>query len=320
MVSKTPLPRRGLTVIDVLAISGCAAIVLLVLGPAILHARSQARNNGCISRLKLISNGLQNYHSTYNCFSPGFVSRYRDGDSQAAFGWQTALLPFIDQAPLYNILNFSNPLPAPDKYLSMGLELYLCPEDAGLPAENSYRGGYGRSSYSGNMGDLAPPRWADGRMEAFWPGAVATFPTGRTNSQGVSRFAALNVADMSTFMPTGVFGWNSRFSIRDAVDGASHTICIGERSKISGWGIWPGVGSNRYENDVLTDVSYASVINSSATGFSSPHDGGVFVGLVDGSVRFLSNDIESRPNGGVLQHLGNRADGAVIPPDAFGRF
>ena len=106
----------------------------------------------------------------------------------------------------------------------------------------------------------------------------------------------------------GAFSWNRSTRISQVTDGTSNTIAFGERSKISGWGIWPGVGSNRFENDVATDVSFSSVLNNSMTGFSSAHEGGVHFGMMDGNVRFIANKIDSKPEGGILQFLGNRAD------------
>ena len=94
-------------------------------------------------------------------------------------------------------------------------------------------------------------------------------------------------------------------------------MIVSERSSISGWGIWAGVGANRFENDVVTDVSYQSPLNQSLTGFSSAHTGGMFVCIADGSVRFMSSAIDSKPEGGVLQFLGTRSGGEVISGDPF---
>ena len=284
--------------------------------------RSAALRTQCQNNLKNIALSLHNYHDTYNGFPPGWVSRYRDGESEAGFGWQARLLPFLEQSALYNKLNMTDPMTEPEGLLTESVKLYLCPADVDAPEQNPFRGGYGTSSYSGSMGSTAPHRWSDGRMESFWPGAVSTFATGRSNQSGTEPAATPKLATMADAlhaMPNGIFAWNTSVGMRDIPDGTSNTLVVSERARVSGWGIWAGVGSNRFENDVLSDVSYQSPLNQSLTGFSSAHAGGMFAAICDGSVRFLSNDVDSGPEGGVLQHLGTRSGGEVISGDPFPR-
>ena len=79
-------------------------------------------------------------------------------------------------------------------------------------------------------------------------------------------------------------------------------------------------GLIRFENDAVTDVSFASPLNKSLTGYSSPHNGGVNVGMLDGSVRFLGNKVDTKPDGGILQRLGDRADNQEIPSGILTEF
>lgn len=318
MTPRSSSRRRGFTIVELLAVAGCISVLATLLLPAIQDARSAGLRSQCQNNLKYIGLSLHNYHDVYNGFPPGWVSRYRDGESEAGFGWQARLLPYLEQGTLYQQLNMNDPMTEPEGLLTESIKLYLCPEDAEAPKQNPFRGGYGTSSYSGLLGTTAPHRWSDGRMESFWPGAVSTFACGQYRQSENKTKEPSQLAKMSDSfqaMPDGIFGWNSFVGMRDISDGTSNTIVVSERARVSGWGIWAGVGSNRFENDVLTDVSYQSPLNQSLTGFSSAHAGGMFVAICDGSVRFMSSAVDSKPEGGVLQFLGTRSGGEVISGD-----
>ena len=86
------------------------------------------------------------------------------------------ILPFMDQAPLYNSLDIQSGIrlpSAPDAKLQRTIPHYRCPSD---PTEetNSMRSNYGTSNYSGVHGNVALPRWAPGPLAQFWPGGVDT--------------------------------------------------------------------------------------------------------------------------------------------------
>ena len=117
----------------------------------------------------------------------------------------------------------------------------------------------------------------------------------------------------------GIMFWNSRVDLRFITDGTTNTIMVGERCITSASGIWPGVGSNEFENDAVTECSHGSRPNHSLTSFSSAHPGGVYILFGDGAVRFINDTIESKPISegdlGTYQRLANRHDG--LPVDDF---
>ena len=111
----------------------------------------------------------------------------------------------------------------------------------------------------------------------------------------------------------GLFWENGFCRIRDITDGTSNTLMVGEKSVMSRSGLWMGVRSRYHESDAVSDTSWASGLNlSDEAGFSSRHEGGVQFVLGDGSVRFISENIASSPQGSVYQFLGSRNGGEVI--------
>ena len=300
----TPTPkRRGFTLIEFLVVGSIVATLLSLVTPALQQAREAARQSTCKNNLKQMAIALHNYHDVYNAFPLAWNANVSTPGNGPRSGWQISILPFMDQAPLYevvmDVINGSQMPPADaligrrkEKLLQTHIENYRCPSDT-TSATNPMRGDYGTSNYSGNHGSLSLPRWTTGRGTAFWPGPMDT-----------PRKA------------NGIMWWNSRPGFRDITDGASNTFMIGERCVTSGAGIWPGVGSNEFENDVMTECSHGSRPNRGLTSFSSAHPGGVQFVMCDGRVVFINDNIDSKPvtegDLGIYQRLANRHDGLPV--------
>lgn len=297
--------RRGFTFVELAVVCATASVLASLTVPAVQDARTAARSTKCKNQLKRIGLAIHNYHDAHRTFPAGWYSRYADADSQRWTGWGLSLLPYLDEAALYNKIwkaqegvgGPGSPVWLADEaMLKMPMSIYRCPTDT-IGPQNSFRGGFGLSSYSGNGGATAFPRLYSGTLQEFWPGGLpATFisPVRQT---------------------AGIFAMNSRTRIRDIIDGTSNTLMVTERSALSGGGLWMGVRANQMENDVITEFSWGSPLNKSFTGASSFHPGGVNMLLCDGAVRFVSEDIRSGTDAehpGTLQFLAARADGDVI--------
>ncbi|MFG0295400.1 MAG: DUF1559 domain-containing protein, partial [Maioricimonas sp. JB045] len=105
--------RRGFTLIELLVVIAIIAILVALLLPAVQQAREAARRSQCKNNLKQIGLALHNYHDTHGSFPPGYIARYVSATDPASaetgpgFAWGTMILPFLDQSPTYNQLNFS---------------------------------------------------------------------------------------------------------------------------------------------------------------------------------------------------------------------
>src|SRR5262245_503532 len=287
--------RRGMTIVELLAVLAIVAVSLALGLPTIQHSIQDARRLQCKNNLKQLGLALHNYHEAYRAIPPGWISRDGTPGTGARSGWQVAILPFVDQAPLYNQIDFQLPSPIevdgkPVALFQTPLPLYRCPVDP-TPATNPLRGEYGTSNYSGNYGHVPPPRLRALGMSDFWPGAVEAPMKSR-----------------------GIFARNSSLRFADIVDGMSNTIMVGERGISSGAGIWAGVTDNAHEDDTLTDGSHRARPNAGLFSFSSRHGEGINILMCDGAVRFLADRIDSKPGPqlGVLQILATRNDGLPI--------
>jgi prepilin-type N-terminal cleavage/methylation domain-containing protein/prepilin-type processing-associated H-X9-DG protein len=282
MRSRSRRFKRGFSLIELLVVIAIVAVLVALLCPAVLEARMQARKTSCKNNLKQLGLALHNYHDVYLSFPPGWVAKDRKAKTGPNFGWGSSILPFLDQAPLFNRIDFDKPVPAPNKMFQTMIPTYQCLDD--LEAEiNTVRGRYGTSFYSGVHGSVK------------LPGSVDTPKKGN-----------------------GIFFWNSNVGIKDITDGTSYTFLVGERSIASAAGIWVGTRSNQHENDSVTDCSHESRINTVITAFSSKHKGGANFLFCDGHVQFIREEIDSKlvdkknTTLGTYQKLSNRNDGEDV--------
>jgi prepilin-type N-terminal cleavage/methylation domain-containing protein len=281
---KTP---RGFTLIELLVVISIIAILLALLLPAVQQAREAARRTRCKSNLKQIALGLHNYHDTYGilpsgqyycrpgtpCNAPPFTA---DG-----WAWTASLLPFVDQAPLFNGFDFRLAMRNPHHVhlLAIPLPVFQCPSDA-------------------TRQDLLPPT-----VNTFLPERFATSSyCGNGGSFGNS-FEAPILAH-SEMLTNGVLGRDSARRLRDVTDGTSNTFLVGEvihydfhwDPTLYGHFHLPRAACCTLKlvrnGNRRLNPGRSATIDDQRQGFSSLHEGGAHFGLCDGSVRFVSETID----------------------------
>lgn len=313
-MSRTSRHRRAFTLIELLVVIAIIAVLIALLLPAVQQAREAARRTQCKNNLKQLGLGLHNYHGSFNCFPFGQLN------SAKGYSAISQMLPYFDQAPLYNLINFSLAYndPANNAALVAVLPALRCPSDG----NNNLSGQGGPTNYMANKGSGVI--WQD-----------ATGP--------------------NTGMPpqTGVMFYNSSIRIGDITDGTSNTAAFSERMLADGNNsivspiadVFFSPASPATPDDAIAmcaavdinDLSnqfplfmgapwihgqhtylHINGPNSRSCGFftvlranmppSSRHVGGVHVQLCDGSVRFVSENIDRV----VWRAIGTRAGGEVV--------
>lgn len=292
--------RRGFTLIELLVVIAIIAVLIALLLPAVQQAREAARRTQCKNNLKQFGLALATYHDTNRMFpsleiqNQAFLSGGNNNWGQFSGTYYTLILPYIDQAPMYNSMNFNvgynvgaNLTANAQRYPA-----YLCPSN---PVQNQFFNGTHISHYFAVIGGTSAPPGGTERI---------TWAIG-----GTSAFNNLK----------GLFFHSSNMSIANVVDGTSNTVAIAEAIgyQPTTTALVPSVQDGRGMGfSALTSTQFG-INNFSGAGTvpanrwmvpSSFHSGGIHILLADGSVRFVSQNI----NATTWQYLGGVADGNVI--------
>ena len=310
---------RGFTLIELLVVIAIIAVLIALLLPAVQQAREAARRTQCKNNLKQYGLAFANYHDVHGMYPIGGTGGCCA--VQPALGFHARLLPFIDQAPLFQQINFGLAGDATGQVLPDGktvrlhtLTTAICPTDSvGVPILN----GWAQTNYDASLGSQ---------------GNVSNGGNCNPYQQFAQR---VNPNNGDTLDNSLISGMGSRdgpsVRIRDVTDGTSNTIHMGEVlpscNDHSSGGLWHSNGMGNFHSSTIvpindfTTCSWATAGQIKVAGctsqdkwniswgFRSRHVGGAQFLFVDGTVRFLSENID---HANTFQRLGGRADGLVV--------
>lgn len=315
--------RNAFTLVELLVVIAIIGILVALLLPAIQAAREAARRSSCSSNLRQLGIALQNFHDVHGNFPVGMTD-----DDTNNLGWGAYILPYNEQQPTWDSIAaiFSNAVPAGtnpkagpifktwqghpsvDNWTTVAspmtqqpwriddalmqpltkqvLNGYICPSNA-LPKKDN--DDYGTSHYVGNSGTevVLYSSLACGNPEAILQTGVLLFANNATITRlvgmqdvldGTSNvFLVGEIGESQDVKPRSLGHGNFPLWAGGNNDGGCHTNLMGSHLR------W--AGPNMYLNRRIGGESNLS--------FGSYHPtGGQFV-LVDGSVKFVKNTINT---------------------------
>ena len=135
-MSKSSHRKKGFTLIELLVVIAIIAVLIALLLPAVQQAREAARRTQCKNNLKQMGLGLHNYESTNRVFPSSGEAPLPSNTGLTVFFPQstfTAILPYIDQAPVYATMNFGVHYTDNAATIVAGqtkISAFLCPSNA----------------------------------------------------------------------------------------------------------------------------------------------------------------------------------------------
>jgi len=311
----------GFTLIELLVVIAIIAVLIALLLPAVQQARESARRSQCKSQLKQMGLAMHNYHDVYRKFPIGTRGR----TLSLGTNWRTSILPYIEETAAFNQLNF---ISGSFTTTSSGVHAFLATYRVAIyncPSNPQSRDIYGNPGTSNSAHSQAIDYVAVAGAYPDPVGRTADFCSERTNQQ-------------SYICNNGMFAPNEVFSMRDCTDGSSNTLLLGEQSGSVGgidyrsgyYTAWSGFtrseraplltsAMDTYGSGITTirDGNRINMQTAPAGGnavyrgntvLNSYHTGGTHILLGDGSVRFLSENV----NFDTYKSLSVRDDGQVV--------
>ncbi len=234
MIKSRLRSSRGFTLIELLVVIAIIAVLIGLLLPAVQQAREAARRTQCKNNLKQMGLALYNYESTYKCFPMEKIS-LKSPYPVYNVSWTSMVLPYIDQAPAYNQLNFNTSWadPVNNSVTQIKLPIWVCPSAPGMEARtnpnalspvvktNGYTmptGGWGQIDYMALSGTRASMWVAAGLPLPKTPLSYVNIDPstpGKTPVQSESRWANCMHSTQET-------------KVAEVTDGLSNTLMVCE--------------------------------------------------------------------------------------------
>jgi len=334
----------GFTLVELLVVIAIIGVLVALLLPAVQAARAAARRSQCSNNFKQVGLGMQSYHSAHNTFPPGMLYNHYDpdpgfppeaaGHNWLSIGWSAMILPFMEEEATYSLIDDPMVFTSPGTWDASGklISTFVCPSNL---SEDGWVDccGNGKEHIAGYPGSDWRISNVAGVMGYYPYGPNDIYPT--TDKQS----PMWNNQPQQKAIGNGILYNFSKNGVRNITDGTSNTLLLGEVTGGQGFdgaknSVWvgfawitrnlqattlgingklsvPGGRDDGYRGFGITENRFVELVRD--TGFSSFHVGGAHFGMADGSVQFLSENIDQT----VLNSLATRAMGDVVSDTAL---
>ena len=321
----------GFTLVELLVVIAIIGILIAMLLPAVQQVREAARRASCMNQTRQMALAALNFESANGelpggtehianvpSTEPEDLRRTSDADS-FGWGWRTKLLPFMEQANLFDQLDLSiavadgnNPV-----VVEQVVDTFICPSNLELTEARHPLGSIQMSmgSYLANGGSI---EWAFIQTEEFTDGILMRSLDDR--HKGIS-LSAITDGTSNTFFCGETISYAVATGRGFIWDPAMYAATNGTNGSRTLTHVRTGHGEIN-PDWTRTDLSNADLDEILRNSYASNHPGGLVYAFVDGSTHFIADDIEHNRlteeewrNGGTrgtYQRLFSRNDGLPV--------
>jgi prepilin-type N-terminal cleavage/methylation domain-containing protein/prepilin-type processing-associated H-X9-DG protein len=330
--------RRGLTLVELLAVIAIIGLLVGMLMPALQSARESSRRTTCNNNLKQMALACITHLEQMGTFpSNGWYNRNSEwgtsankgyGDMQPG-GWAFNILSFMESDSVRQMSGFSaRSLAMPSTFTCPAFPSSFVRGDTGV-GNNNYR----ISSYSGCAGTSSFESHTCPHPSGLRWDEIAALPAGQRETEWRKCYGYPFPGPGVSFASNGVIAPLGRIRASHVRDGISNTYLLGERAvqvstdiSVRGGAPPPGLIAEQenyfecfsghvqgiYKNANLPPAPFrAGVYAGAHSTFGSRHPDTCGMAFCDGSVRNISFSVTST----VHQGLGTRAGGEFVSPE-----
>jgi prepilin-type N-terminal cleavage/methylation domain-containing protein/prepilin-type processing-associated H-X9-DG protein len=290
----------GFTLVELLVVITIIGVLVALLLPAVQAAREAARRMQCSNNLKQLALAMHSYHEANNQLPPAVIPTYGNwsgSQDQDGHSWYSRTLPFIDQIPLYDGLDF-NVIATQGYNLDLRITLiaaHNCPSDGDpiIEEQNTTTYEIRRTNYAVNMGQTDVGQDAIGPVASldapFGIYELVNAPKGYRKSFATITDGLSNTLLLSEVVRPRDPGFVGRYAIPILGNGAGFTAYYSPNS----------IGPDQVFGACYTDLggvagSCNTIGNASGQILTarSNHSGGVNASFCDGSGHFIADTID----------------------------
>jgi prepilin-type N-terminal cleavage/methylation domain-containing protein len=300
--------RSGFTLIELLVVIAIIAILVALLLPAVQAARGAARLTQCKNNIKQLVLGLQNYHDINRMFPPGHLETGEENPppggqtAQHQIGWLSYLLPYVEQSATYNLIPFNdiNPSLNVNKNAAFWpaagtvIPFFMCPSD---PSQLVFitASPTAPANYMGNQGINCMCQFnvCSGVFGHSTFTKLSWITDGTTNTIAVSE-TLRGDNNTATLKDNYIYNKTATANAQDVTTCQSFAANASDRglSWLGGQPQYNMFSTNRVPNDSLYDCIAPNYGCSNFAARSAHEGGGATTGMCDGSVHFISQNVD----------------------------